>query len=1109
MRWMSMILAALGAACFSTLASAAQDFQSTDRQRVIVEFSIPQLDYLRGEAIPGDVTETVIREQISAILQRALPETRLALVDQQPAFDAPQLVRMYRYTPVAVMRLNALERTRLARDISVRGIRADGLDFPSLDTSVSAIGADIVHQAGRTGAGTAIAILDTGVDLQHDMFSGRVSSSACFSTTDDGFSESLCPGGVSVDTTSPEAGDNCEDVSGGASARGCDHGTHVAGIALGGTITDPDDTERQLTGVAPGAGLVAVQVFSRFEDSSVCGASSPCVASYNSDSLAALEWIFDNRATLGVSAINMSLGANRFEESCPDDIRAEIIGRLRDAGILTVIAAGNSRYSDAVNSPGCVPEAITVSANASFSNVSFLSDISAPGSGITSALPGVADEAGSTIGVKSGTSMSTPHVAGAIALLRAAFPNASVDQIESAIEAAVMGGDVLFGALPRDIRIDLTADLIAANDAGALGTITVNSLAPFDAERRKSALDAAPFGDLILENSGSTTVDWEISSPAAWLNIEQISAASPGLPVDAPLGVTGNLASGQSASVRISVDDTDLAPGIYRTAIWLESSASTGRLPVSVTLRLLAPIAVNNPFAQALEIGSDVGQFEFNLANSDTEAGEPAHGGFPPNETIWWRYTPQQPGFFSFSVNAAFNPVIAAYTGTYLSDLTALDSDFDDGDDTPSMVGISIPVEAGATYHIAVGSLTVGTGSDGIAAYRFSGEPSNDDVENAIPLSGARGMVRMFGGGATRSDAESGFFGASQPVVWYRWIVPQTGTYAFYSLQSDAPVYAFNDPVPSTESSIMDYGPLDEPFFGGTVTVNAGDVVYIASYAQNSGPTQFDIAWRPSEASSGLRAALLPSARSVEIGETASAFVTLVNPAGNNADLTNCRILPQITFNGVMHFQQTDPATNGLSGIPNQPANIASGQSQSFAIFVTPASAMAEYIEPTYVCDGAWTGGTPIYQNPNVFALFLSASATETADIIPIAATASGNGIASGASEGAAAFAIAAVNVGAPGTIAVSPRYWTSVTDVALEICQTNPLTGSCLAPRANAVSVDFARNEVRTFSVFVRFNGTDVPLRPATHRVYVDFKPAEGPSSVIRGSTSVAVQTQ
>jgi subtilisin family serine protease len=1109
MRWVSIILAALGAICFSAPVLATQYSQITDRQRVIVEFSIPQLDGLRRQASPGEVTEAVIREQIAAILQRALPETRLDSAEQQPISDTPQLIRLYRYTPVAVMQLSASEITNLERDISVREIRIDGLDFPTLDTSVSAIGADAVHQSGRTGAGTAIAILDTGVDLQHDMFAGRITASACFSTTAEGFSESLCPGGVSIDTTSPEAGDNCENVSGGASARGCDHGTHVAGIAVGGEITDPDDADRQLTGVAPGAGLVAVQVFSRFEDSSVCGSSSPCVASYNSDSLAALEWIYDNRASLGVSAINMSLGANRFEESCPDDIRAEIIGRLRDAGILTVIAAGNSRYSDAVNSPGCIPEAITVSADASFSNVSFLSDISAPGSGITSAVPGSSDEASSAIGVKSGTSMSTPHVAGAIALLQAAFPDASMDQIESTIEAVVMGDDVLSGALPRDIRVDLAADIIAANATGALGPITVNSLAPFDVERRKSALGAAPSRDLILENTGGTTLDWEVSSPAPWLTIEQIAASPSALPIDAPLGVTGNLPAGATTTLRISIDDTDIAPGIYRTAVWLESSASSGRLPISVTLRLLAPIAVNNPFEQALEIGSDVGQFDFDLANSDTEIGEPPHGGFPPSETIWWRYTPQQSGFFAFSVVTSFNPVIAAYTGSNLSDLTALDSDFNDEGEESKQAGISMPVEAGMTYYFAVGSLNAGSGADGVAAYRFSGEPSNDDVENAIPISGVRGLVRMFGGGATRSDAESGFFGASQPVVWYRWTVPETGTYAFYALQSDAPVYAFNDPVPSAESLVMDYGELNEPFFGGSVTANTDDVIYIASYAQASGPTQFDIAWRQTDLSSGLRAALLPSARSVEVGETATAFVTIVNPAGNNADLVNCRILPQITFNGVMHFQQTDAATNGLIGIPNQPANIASGQSQSFVIFVTPATDMAEYIEPTYACDGAWTGGAPINQNPSVSALYLSSSLTETADIIPIAATASGDGIASAAADGVAAFALAAVNVGAPGTIAVSPRYWTTDTDVVVETCQTNPLTGTCLAARSGAVTVEFARNEVRTFSVFVRFNGTDVPLQPASRRVYVDFKPAEGPANVIRGSTSVAVQTQ
>lgn len=1109
MRGMPMFLVALGAVCFSAPVFATQGIRNADRQRVIVEFSIPHIENLRGQASSGDLTASIIRTQISAILERALPETRFESVDQQPTLDAPRLVRLYRYTPVALMRLSQSEIETLARDISVRGIRADGLDLPTLDTSVPAIGADVLHQSGRTGSGTAIAILDTGVDLQHDMFAGRIAASACFSTTDEGFSESLCPGGVAVDTTSPEAGDNCENVSGGSSARGCDHGTHVAGIAAGGEITIPEDENRQLTGVAPGAGIVAVQVFSRFEDSSVCGASSPCVASYNSDSLAALEWVYDNRASLGVSAINMSLGANRFEDSCPDDIRAEIIGRLRDAGILTVIAAGNSRYADAVNSPGCIPEAITVSAVASFSNVSFLSDISAPGSGITSAVPGSADEAGSTIGVKSGTSMSTPHVAGAIALLRAAFPDANVDQVESAIEAAVMGDDVLTGALPRDIRVDLTADIIAGNDTGALGTIAVDSLAPFDVERRKSALGAAPSRDIILENTGGTTIDWEVSSPAPWLSIDQIAASPSGLPIDAPLGMTGNLAAGQNTSLRISIDDADLAPGIYRTAIWLESSASTTGLPISVTLRLLAPIAVNNPFAQALEIGSDVGQFEFDLANSDTEAGEPSHGGFPPSETIWWRYTPQQSGFFAFSVNTSFNPVIAAYTGSSLSELTAVDSDFNDGNEESNQAGISIPVEVGTTYYFAIGSLSAGTGAAGLAAYRFSGEPSNDDVENAIPISGVRGLVRMFGGGATRSDAESGFFGASQPVVWYRWNVPETGTYAFYSLQSDAPVYAFNDSVPSPESLVMDYGPLDEPFFGGSVTANTDDVIYIASYAQASGPTQFDIAWRQTDLSSGLRAALLPSARSVEVGETATAFVTIVNPAGNNADLVNCRILPQITFNGVMHFQQTDAATNGLIGIPNQPANIASGQSQSFAIFVTPASVMAEYIEPTYACDGAWTGGAPINQNPSVSALYLSSSLTETADIIPIAATASGDGIASAASDSVAAFALAAINVGALGNIEVSPRYWTSGSDVELEICQTDPLTGTCLTARSDAVTAEFARNEVRTFSVFVRFNGTDVPLQPASRRVYVDFKPAEGPANVIRGSTSVAVQTQ
>jgi len=119
-------------------------------------------------------------------------------------------------------------------------------------------------------------------------------------------------------------------------------------------------------------------------------------------------------------------------------MRKAKIDDLRAVGIATVIAAGNSGFTNALGTPACISTAISVGATdktdgiATFSNSASFLSLLAPGVSINSSIPGNA------YGVKSGTSMATPHVAGVFAILKQAWPTASVDEILSALQTTGM-----------------------------------------------------------------------------------------------------------------------------------------------------------------------------------------------------------------------------------------------------------------------------------------------------------------------------------------------------------------------------------------------------------------------------------------------------------------------------------------------------------------------------------------------------------------------------------------------------------------------------------------------------------------------------------------------
>ncbi|WP_433260359.1 S8 family peptidase [Actinosynnema sp. CS-041913] len=277
----------------------------------------------------------------------------------------------------------------------VEKVWLDGMSKVSLDVSVPRIGAPAAWAAGYRGAGTTIGIIDTGVDDTHPDLVGKVVER--------------------VDFTS-EA-DNIDHHG---------HGTHVASIAAG---TGAAQDGRH-TGVAPDAELYVVKA---------CRRSGSC---QDSAVVQGIDWL----AARGVKIVNMSIGG--FNLAGLDPLESAVEAH---PGTLFVAASGNA--AGLTGSPASAPSALAVGAvddtdkPAAFSNrgmvlgdLAVKPEISAPGVGIVAAR--AAGTAGSgNYAEFSGTSMATPHVAGAAALLAQRHPDWSPARLKQGLVASA-GADV-------------------------------------------------------------------------------------------------------------------------------------------------------------------------------------------------------------------------------------------------------------------------------------------------------------------------------------------------------------------------------------------------------------------------------------------------------------------------------------------------------------------------------------------------------------------------------------------------------------------------------------------------------------------------------------------
>jgi subtilisin family serine protease len=312
---------------------------------------------------------------------------------------------------------------------SGKGLAKLWLDRPmqaTLADSTQQIAAPAAWQAGLDGKGSTVAVLDTGVDAGHPDLAGRIAASQDFTGSKYGTDDRI------------------------------GHGTHVAST-IAGTAAASGGKER---GVAPGASLLIGKVLG---DSGF---------GYDSDIIAGMQWAVSQHADV----ISMSLGSQLAATTCDDPI-AQAVDQLSAASSsLFVIAAGNmGPKQNTVSSPGCATSALTVGAvdsqdaTASFSSrgpvgVSHIvkPEIAAPGVNILAAAAG--GRGVYAYRTMSGTSMATPHVAGAAAIAKEAHPTMTGAQIKqlltSSANPTVPGTAQEVGAGRLDVARMLTQTVI-------------------------------------------------------------------------------------------------------------------------------------------------------------------------------------------------------------------------------------------------------------------------------------------------------------------------------------------------------------------------------------------------------------------------------------------------------------------------------------------------------------------------------------------------------------------------------------------------------------------------------------------------------------------------
>src|SRR3989344_2229737 len=331
--------------------------------------------------VSGNMNEAEKKEAIKDLQEQVLGELNtvptaklMRLITEGKDFELE-----HRYENVNALAGNVTEAglAKLRSDPHVETIVVNKERQLFLDGSVTFVNWDDVHNlvvAGYniTGEGQTVCVVDTGIDYTHPGLTGAYVAGYDYYNNDS---------------------DPLDDQG---------HGTHVAGI-----IASSDATYH---GLAPGAKIAAVKV---------CSSAGSCP---DADVLAGIDWCIANKNTYNISVISISLGGGQYTSYCDQEVDftpyAVAVNDAVANNILVVAATGNSG-AGSIAGPACLQNATRVTATTKAdvypsyaSRYAFFTDtLTAPGSVITSLRKG-----GGTISM-SGTSMATPHISAAAALI--------------------------------------------------------------------------------------------------------------------------------------------------------------------------------------------------------------------------------------------------------------------------------------------------------------------------------------------------------------------------------------------------------------------------------------------------------------------------------------------------------------------------------------------------------------------------------------------------------------------------------------------------------------------------------------------------------------------
>jgi Subtilase family len=593
----------------------------------------------------------------------------------------------------ALARLAALPDATIVADELMQRVDVDSENF---------VGAPAVRAHGYDGVNTFIGIIDTGVDYRHPDLG------PCAAPFDiDPCRVAIQPGDFSHNADGSIYDDGVLDDS-------IRHGTNVAATA---------------SAMAPAAKIVSVDVFGP-------------TGAYSSDVANAIQYMINLKAAgYPIVDVNLSLGFNR--PTCLDVVG---VGALRSAGIIPVVAAGNSAYVNGVfvpgiASPACVPGVVSVGAvhdsasgyiNCSPAS-SYLTDqvacFSQASSGLSILAPGVSISGGGV--VMNGTSQAAPHVAGAIATLAAAVPQASAaDLVAGVTSSQVRVFDSRIGLWFPRLSVP---DALAATQArvpGASGPDSFDHPVVLSGASGSVSTTAGFMAQNGERNQGlrrgisSTWFTW--TAPGAG----RVTISTTGSSFDTAMSIYEGTALNALTEVGANDDSTIagsaavLGPMEVRAAVSYRIAVSCGQVSASCGAINLGwnftsdtSVPTNDDHTRATVLAGSTGSVVSTNTFSTTQPGEPAIAdGVPATKSVWFKFAATDASAVDFTTSGSnFDTTLSVFEGPDPLTLRPVVSHDDIGwngskYDVNSRVTVTSP-RGGSTFWVSVDSFSGQTGT--------------------------------------------------------------------------------------------------------------------------------------------------------------------------------------------------------------------------------------------------------------------------------------------------------------------------------------------------------------------------------------------------------------